>query len=51
MCMASTFLGKYTSIISMDLIEHKKFRFLNFFRESNLVEARFEIILSTILLE
>ena len=42
-CVASTFLGKYTSITAVDLIQRKKLGSQKFF-ESNLAEARFEII-------
>ena len=42
-CMASAFLGKYASITAVDLIQQKKLDFWNFY-ESNLTEARFEII-------
>ena len=42
-CVASTFLGKYASITAVDLIQRKKLGSLKFF-ESNLAEARFEII-------
>ena len=49
--MASAFLGKYASITAIDLIQPKKLDSQNFY-ESNLMEARFEIILfSTVLLE
>ena len=41
--MASAFLGKYASITAVDLIQQKKSDFRNFY-ESNLTEARFEII-------
>ena len=43
--MASAFLGKYmyASITAVDLIQRKKLNFRNFY-ESNLTEARFEII-------
>ena len=41
--MASAFLGKYTSTTAVDLIQGKKLNFWNFY-ESNLMEARFEII-------
>ena len=45
--MASALLGKY----AVDLIQLKKLDFWNFY-ESNLMEARFEIILfSTVLFE
>ena len=43
LCMASAFLGKYASIIAVDLIQQKKLNFWNFY-ESNLTEARFEFI-------
>ena len=42
-CVASTFLGKYASITAVDLIQRKKLGSRKFF-ESNLAEARFEII-------
>ena len=42
-CMASAFLGKYVSDTAVDLIQRKKLNFWNFY-ESNLTEARFEII-------
>ena len=49
--MASAFLGKYASITAVDLIQQKKLNFQNFY-ESNLMEARFEIIsFSTVLFE
>ena len=41
--MASAVLGKYASITAVDLIQRKKLDFRNFY-ESNLTEARFEII-------
>ena len=41
--MASAFLGNYGSITVVDLIKQKKLNFRNFY-ESNLMEARFEII-------
>ena len=42
-CVAGTLLGKRTSITAVDLIQQKKLGSWRFF-ESNLVEARFEII-------
>ena len=42
--MASAFLGKYASVTAVDLIQRKKLNFRDFY-ESNLTEARFEIIL------
>ena len=41
--MASVFLEKYPSVTAVDLIQRKKLNFQNFY-ESNLTEARFEII-------
>ena len=41
--MASAFLGKCASITAVDLIQRKKLDSGNFY-ESNLTEARFEII-------
>ena len=43
--MASAFLGKYASITltAVDLIQRKELNFRNFY-ESNLTEARFEIL-------
>ena len=41
--MASAFLGNYASITAVDLIQRKKLDSQNFY-ESNLTEARFEII-------
>ena len=41
--MASAFLGKYASVTVVDLIQLKKLDSRNFY-ESNLMEARFEII-------
>ena len=43
LCVASTFLAKCASITAVDLIQQKKLGFCKFF-ESNLAEARFEII-------
>jgi len=43
LCMGSAFLGKYASIAAVDLIQQKKLDFCNFY-ESNITEARFEII-------
>ena len=49
--MVSSFPGKYACITAVDLIQLKKLDSQNFY-ESNLAEARFEIILfSTGLLE
>ena len=49
--MVSAFPGKYASITAVDLIQLNKLDSRNFY-ESNLTEARFEIILfSTVLLE
>ena len=42
--MASLFLGKCASITAEDLIQRKKLDSRNFY-ESNLTEARFEIII------
>ena len=41
--MASAFLGKHASITAVDLIQREKLDFQNFY-DSNLTEARFEII-------
>ena len=50
-CMAMLSLEIYASITVVDLIQQKKLDFWNFY-ESNLTEARFEIILfSTIVFE
>ena len=43
LCVASAFLGKCASITAVDLIQRKKLDSRNFY-ESNLTEARFEII-------
>ena len=43
LCTGSAFLGKYASITVVNLIQRKKLYFQNF-RDSNLMEARFEIL-------
>ena len=41
--MASAFLRKYALVTAVDLIQHKKLNFRNFY-ESNLTEARFNSV-------
>ena len=43
LCTGSAFLGKYASITVVNLIQWKKLYFQNF-HDSNLMEARFEIL-------